>query len=246
MNKLRELQIKEKEMLEEFDNICRENNIEYWLDGGTLLGAIRHKGFIPWDDDIDVGMDKENYIKFKEVIENKSTNYRVIFPKKGKYMKLESKSIFIVTEDKEEFPLWIDIFPFDYYSNKEIILFIDKTFIQLGKDRENKRIITKIKNCYISLKRSFSKRVIRTNFFSSLFSRKKGFYIGRSFCSNYRIYPERTTEFFPLTELKFEGKYYKVPKNYNLFLKNLYGNYMEIPPIEKRESHFKLKKIIIK
>ena len=64
MDKLRELQLVEKDCLDFFVKICEENNLEYILDFGTLLGAARHKGFIPWDDDVDLGMPREDYEKF--------------------------------------------------------------------------------------------------------------------------------------------------------------------------------------
>lgn len=64
---LRRLQMVEFEMLVELDRICRKHKIEYFLSGGTLLGAIRHNGFIPWDDDIDVMMRRDHYNKFIEV-----------------------------------------------------------------------------------------------------------------------------------------------------------------------------------
>ena len=69
MNKvtLREAQILMKSILRDIDNICRENDISYWIESGTMLGAKRHNGFIPWDDDIDIGMMREDYEKFLEI-----------------------------------------------------------------------------------------------------------------------------------------------------------------------------------
>ena len=71
---LRKLQLGNLALLKEFDVICRENNLHYWLDFGTLLGAIRHKGFIPWDDDIDLGMFREDYEKLIEIFSNNTYN----------------------------------------------------------------------------------------------------------------------------------------------------------------------------
>ena len=64
---LRACQLKQLAILEEIDKICKRHKIEYWLDGGTLLGAVRHGGFIPWDDDIDIGMSLEDEKRFEEI-----------------------------------------------------------------------------------------------------------------------------------------------------------------------------------
>lgn len=66
-NNLREAQLKMNKILQFFKFFCEKNDIIYWIDYGTLLGAVRHGGFIPWDDDIDIGMDRENYKKFYDI-----------------------------------------------------------------------------------------------------------------------------------------------------------------------------------
>ena len=73
LNELRNIQI---EILQYIDDYCRKNNINYWLDAGTLLGAIRHKGYIPWDDDIDIGMLRSDYEKFVELFSQDESRYQ--------------------------------------------------------------------------------------------------------------------------------------------------------------------------
>ena len=66
---LRDLQLKSLDVLKEFIRICEQNNLNYWVDAGTLLGSVRHQGFVPWDDDLDVSLTKDDYQKFKKIVE---------------------------------------------------------------------------------------------------------------------------------------------------------------------------------
>ena len=121
--RLRELQLVELEILLEVDRVCRENGIEYFLDGGTALGAVRHGGFIPWDDDIDIGMTRENYEKFLEIAPEKLKNDYFLqtrkTDKKAPYMyaKVRKNGTVFMEWNKRNLDMhhgiYIDIFPYD-------------------------------------------------------------------------------------------------------------------------------------
>lgn len=78
---LRIVQTIEFDILQEVNRICEKYNISYWLEGGTLLGAIRHKGFIPWDDDLDISMMQEDYLRFQDVVARELEHTNYIFKK---------------------------------------------------------------------------------------------------------------------------------------------------------------------
>lgn len=122
---LRLLQLTELEILLEFDRICRKHGIKYTIIGGTLLGAVRHNGFIPWDDDADVGMLRTEYDRFKEACKAELDNTRFYFQDQFEtegyrwgYAKLRRKGTAFVRTNTEEFPyeqgVYIDIMPLDY------------------------------------------------------------------------------------------------------------------------------------
>ena len=113
-------------ILKDIDSICRKNNINYWIESGTLLGAVRHKGFIPWDDDIDIGMLREDYNKFLEIA-NKELKDDVILcnfknEKNVQYQwsKVKHKYSEIIEDGNtsEKSGLFVDIFPYDFYSRE--------------------------------------------------------------------------------------------------------------------------------
>lgn len=127
--KLQYIRDMELELLREIDRICRRNNIQYFLSGGTMLGAVRHKGFIPWDDDVDIAMLREDYIKFKEVCKTELPHkyqYQSYTNKDGYHYffdKITIKDTYFSTKYSDKFEMLkgisMDIFVFDKTSDNK-------------------------------------------------------------------------------------------------------------------------------
>ncbi|MCF6205038.1 MAG: LicD family protein [Methylococcaceae bacterium] len=243
---LRKAQLIMLEMLVEFDLICKKHKLQYWLDAGTLLGAVRHGGFIPWDDDIDVSMPLEDYNRFIEIVE-KELSKNIFFQTrqtdsefKFDYIKLRSNKASIVEfheKDREinyHQGVFIDIFPMLTLENsKENKKFYEKTFEELracssislhtpnGKDEPLKRErLIEVLNKKHQAWEDDSTKII---------------YSGKM--------PDVAMwfdfqEIFPLKKMRFEGLDFFVPNNPNHYLNELYTfNYMELPPEDKRTIH---------
>lgn len=128
---LRALQLKELDLLKFFQRVCEENNIRYFALGGTLLGAVRHKGFIPWDDDIDVGIPRPDYDRLCKILEEKSGTGKIKFRSYKNtqdyiryFGRIEDESMKIVRHDNikvEEAFAWIDLFPLDAMPNNALL-----------------------------------------------------------------------------------------------------------------------------
>ena len=252
---LRKIQI---EILDEVDNFCRNHAINYWIDCGTLLGAVRHKGYIPWDDDIDVGMLRDDYNRFAKEFNQKGKRYRFLCPEKDRdYCYAQGKVIDTNTvlyepdETGRKLAVNIDIFVYDNAPNDEI-----KTKKMFDKRDFYRRLnVAHSQRCDIigGKKRNLGFGILRIitmpfshNFFALKMVENSQKYaavdldkIG-DFTSYSRAVCEKAA-FDSFLEMEFEHKNYKVPSGYDEWLRALYGNYMELPPIEKRVSTHKFK-----
>ena len=124
LDEVHKLQLK---LLSYFDDICKKNDLKYFLAGGTLLGAVRHKGFIPWDDDIDLAMPRDDFEKFIKLSDSLEEDYKVLIPSKTEkfhlvFAKLVNKYYYNDKKDlKGKYGIRIDIFPLDGLGNTEKI-----------------------------------------------------------------------------------------------------------------------------
>ena len=248
------------EILDYIDSFCEENNIRYFLTGGTLLGAVRHQGFIPWDDDIDIAMLRPDYEKFIASFPRTNSRYTVLHHSVLKeyyypFAKVVDNDTVLREEKMEnqsDIGAYIDVFPIDYGTdsidetfnirNKNMRIWVVLNFVKT-MDRHKQRswyinltlrilkLITKpISHQYI-LKKIDEKARIHEKDLSAK-------YCGALVILMYGKREIMMTEWYADTiRLPFEGKSYCAPRDYDQVLTRLYGNYMELPPVEERVSH---------
>ena len=275
-----ELRGKQLEIFLEFVRFCDDNNLTYFLGGGSLLGAIRHKGFIPWDDDIDVNMPRSDYEKLLEIFS--STKYEIKSVEKGDekplFAIIVDKNTKLLTLDGEEWDMangvFIDIFPIDNMSNdssiriltcifKELIIYCHEGAIlsyiptkrykdgTAGIFKWKERIRTLIKYIFISIFKMSSGRKwgMLANKIARIWENKATDWAGCMITMSHynhglvEILPRKVFE--ATIEVEFEGYKVKAPIGYDDYLRSLYGDYMKLPPKEKRVSHHEFKAYLL-
>ena len=234
---LKDCQTLSYELQKFVDNICRENDLLWWLDFGTLLGAVRHDGFIPWDDDTDVGMMREDSIKFKELFLNEIKKQEMedffkinYIPRGSKGRKGETfMQIFVVqkihTGYLEAFA-GVDIFPYDYISKwdektiDEVYLKAQSNYFEnLYEQKEDA-----LETLYDELNLSFEKTDYIINGVEA--------FRGPNGPLLYDVY--KYEDIFPLQDMKFGPEMFPCPNNPHAYLEGIYKDHMLIP---KRTTH---------
>ncbi|MCQ2512966.1 MAG: LicD family protein [Lachnospiraceae bacterium] len=252
---LREIQLKNLDLIKEFDALCREHEIDYRISGGTLLGAIRHKGFIPWDDDIDVMMLREEYDKLlnlkekldlpanRELISLKDKTFPRNFARYVRTDLVKHENMF----EEDDCPwIGVDIFPVDFVPNdkryeKQVnqVVFLRKLLLTVvtkkgtGKTK-GKTIIKDVMRPFAKMMGSFRLAQKMENIERRYNGIEKEYVAS---IAGVYIKGERWKyeDFLPSTEVEFENYKLKAPANYVTYLTNMFGDYMQLPPEDKRK-----------
>lgn len=246
----------ELNMLKALSEVCSKLNIQFFLVGGTLLGAVRHKGFIPWDDDIDVGMLRKDYDRFVNEGQALLPEYYFLQTNKSdpqypyNFAKLrDSRTAFVETVLKNRdinHGVFLDIFPFDYYPEKKndaIILELKKKFLT-NRIQNDLYFEVPEKHSFVGTVMLILGRVFYPKAQKAidakevLISDNAASSLVTNYCGAWG-----KKEIVPLAwlsevcYLQFEDIMAPCPKYYKEYLKNVYGDYMKLPPEEKRVGH---------
>lgn len=237
---LRQQQLRMLEILKYIDKVCKENNIQYWLSSGTLLGAVRHGGFIPWDDDLDIEMLREDYIKFVKVFPN-SENFALQVHETdpfyywpfAKIRDNKSKISEIGTVRHYKYNgLYVDVFCLEKAPKLPCRLYGGLMF-HMGSfanvHAENKFIVQSLE---------LARKLVMGSIWAfrpilKLFSQKE---LRHTYGSGF-LAPRVYDEIFPLTNISFEGYKFPAPKDCHNYLGRMYRDYSSLPDLNKLHTH---------
>lgn len=227
---LRNLQLANFYLLNFVDKICKESNISYWLDFGTLLGATRHGGFIPWDDDIDISMMREDFEKIYDLINNNSYDSDIYAEfHRHENPDLNSKRLLLKIKHKKCPTLFVDIFPYDYlglildYKEQLALTKIIKYSKQVLQQNQTPEMLTsKIKSENDNLR----KWLLRDK---QVPDDKSDVIWGLDYEHGWSNWIYSHSTIFTLQDITFEGKTFKCPNIKEEYLSKVYGNYMSYP-----------------
>lgn len=239
-------------ILDRVANYCEDHHLTYFLGYGSLIGAVRHHGYIPWDDDIDIVMPRPDYDQFVAHFNDYGYSEQVIDHSNNKLYSLpyakvhDIRTVIHETMYKAEnvFGVYIDVFPLDGY----------RSSFQLGSIKLISRFLN-AKKAIINCQRPTAKNFIIITgkillaFISTSclvnimdhIARRANYNNSKMVKSFFSVYgSNEVCEKQLLNDViweSFEGKKYRIPKNYDVYLRHIYGDYMQLPPIEQQVTH---------
>ncbi len=250
------------EMLDALSDFCKENGLSFYLSGGTLLGAVRHKGFIPWDDDIDVNMPRTDCEKLLNYTKGQLGRFYICSPDTsgfapncGFYRIYDFDTVIEnyyggTTTHPVYHPLFVDVFPIEGLPSGELMTKLHYFNIVALRKFQRVSILKHMEaktwraHVFHVLIFPIAKIVGYKNWCKLIqkcatrYSFDESEYIGVMTAPVHTICEKvKKSEYTPKVSLQFENKSYWAPANYDVYLTQLYGDYMKIPPVEKRVSH---------
>lgn len=245
---LRKAQLRMLEILKEIDKICKKHHITYWLDGGTMLGCARHKGFIPWDDDLDIAVFEEDYERLLHILQQElPSQYNVLWPGNNKnfsfnFAKVVDSKSYVEQEGGLSTPqegitgLWVDIFPM-VHGNRPVRKMVEPLY---GRCFRQSRDLEGIK-----YKKILAYLVYPIAYLLLGIAKIAGLFISKDKCvnsygtgrANAQYSTRHRSWVVPTIDMQFEDGMFPMPHNYDAYLTALYGDYKQIPPEDKRMIH---------
>ncbi len=248
-------------LLKEFHRVCYENHLTYVVTGGTCLGAIRHKGFIPWDDDVDVCMPRDEYKRFIDVCNNGALMPGVALQQYGKkephyscpFVRLRlDNTLCVIPYHKQSgwnhLGIFLDIFPYDKlaFSNERMIMAIKNKYLAVQRAIDNKLAckcssfkskIFHVLLAPIPVTHLIKKRQAVVRRLEKRRSGNESYYIDLNTPYTLKRSIFSSSIFSNREIVNFEDTSVFVPKDFDAFLTTMYGDYMKIPPVEKQVAH---------
>ena len=239
-------------IIKDIDSLCTPNNIKYYLLGGSALGAIRHQGFIPWDDDLDIVMDCENYDKFinickqsldpnKYYLQERLSDWPLAFSK----VKLKNTRLIEIEgyDDHKDNGIYIDVFRFDNVSSNKLVsywqYFCGKVFLSYTLSQRKYKSASLKKKIFMALSFPLKYKFIREFVLhqTTMYNNKKTAYYGMFYGrGNYRTAVVAREIFGTPIYVPFEDMQLPVPEKCHEYLQQTFGDYMKLPPVEQRQG----------